>query len=58
MKAEKHADKFCCPMHPNEMSDKPGKCPKCGMDMKAMKSMKEDMPKMKEEMHKNMDSEE
>jgi uncharacterized paraquat-inducible protein A len=34
----KHAMVYQCPMHPNEQSDKPGKCPKCGMDMKAMKS--------------------
>ena len=25
---------YVCPMHPNEMSDKEGKCSKCGMDMK------------------------
>lgn len=24
---------YRCPMHPGEMSDKPGKCPKCGMVM-------------------------
>ncbi len=24
---------YQCPMHPEETSDKPGKCPKCGMDM-------------------------
>src|SRR5258707_12340134 len=24
---------YACPMHPNFISDKPGKCPKCGMDM-------------------------
>ncbi|HEY2721591.1 MAG TPA: heavy metal-binding domain-containing protein [Chitinophagaceae bacterium] len=24
---------YACPMHPNFVSDKPGKCPKCGMDM-------------------------
>jgi transcription initiation factor IIE alpha subunit len=22
-----------CPMHPEVRSDKPGKCPKCGMDL-------------------------
>jgi hypothetical protein len=26
--------KYCCPMHPNEVSDKPGKCSKCGMELK------------------------
>jgi transcription initiation factor IIE alpha subunit len=24
---------YACPMHPNFISDKPGKCPKCGMDL-------------------------
>ena len=24
---------FACPMHPEATADKPGKCPKCGMDM-------------------------
>src|SRR5260221_9039739 len=24
---------YACSMHPNFISDKPGKCPKCGMDM-------------------------
>jgi transcription initiation factor IIE alpha subunit len=24
---------YTCPMHPDVTSDKPGKCPKCGMDL-------------------------
>ena len=24
---------YQCPMHPEEKSDKPGKCSKCGMDL-------------------------
>ena len=25
--------KYSCPMHPEITGDKPGKCPKCGMDL-------------------------
>ncbi len=25
---------YACPMHSEATSDKPGKCPKCGMDLK------------------------
>ncbi len=38
-KAEKKTEKsdaaivYTCPMHPEVISDKPGKCPKCGMDL-------------------------
>lgn len=31
--AEKAAQKYTCPMHPNYISDKPGECPICGMDL-------------------------
>ena len=24
---------YRCPMHPDEISNKPGRCPKCGMDL-------------------------
>jgi len=24
---------YTCPMHPDVISDKPGKCPECGMDL-------------------------
>lgn len=24
---------YTCPMHPEVTADKPGKCPKCGMDL-------------------------
>ena len=29
----KHADTYTCPMHPTVISDKPGTCPICGMDL-------------------------
>ena len=28
---------YTCTMHPEVVSDKPGKCPKCGMDLVAKK---------------------
>ncbi len=28
-----HKAVYTCPMHPEEVSDKPGKCSKCGMDL-------------------------
>lgn len=28
------AEAYTCPMHPEIVRDKPGKCPKCGMDLK------------------------
>ena len=38
---------YACPMHPNFISDKPGKCPKCGMDMtlSTKEQMKRDVTK-------------
>jgi Heavy metal binding domain len=32
------ATKYTCVMHPEVVSDKPGKCPKCGMELVPMKS--------------------
>ena len=28
-----NAETYTCPMHPEVQSDKPGKCPKCGMTL-------------------------
>jgi hypothetical protein len=36
---------YTCPMHGDVKSDKPGACPKCGMDLKMME-MKQDSIKM------------
>ena len=30
---ESHAMKYYCPMHPEVVTDAPGKCPKCSMDL-------------------------
>lgn len=38
-KMEKKAEKYHCPMDTDVISDKPGKCPKCGMDMVKMNDM-------------------
>lgn len=32
-KKEVQKTMYTCPMHPNEMSEKKGKCSKCGMDL-------------------------
>jgi hypothetical protein len=33
----KPAAVYTCPMHSDVVSDKPGKCPKCGMDLVLVK---------------------
>lgn len=37
---------YTCTMHPEVISDKPGKCPKCGMDLVEKKSAKKGMDPM------------
>jgi hypothetical protein len=41
-KPHKHATakKYTCPMHPEVVSSKPGKCPKCGMKLELVKADK------------------
>lgn len=34
------AVKYTCPMHPEVVMDKPGKCPKCGMTLVVKKDVK------------------
>ncbi len=42
------SEKYTCPMHPHYVSDRPGTCPICGMDLVALEDdssdMSEDMP--------------
>ena len=47
---EQQEAQYTCPMHPEVVQDKPGKCPKCGMDL----VMKEN--KSKEMMHSKGDT--
>lgn len=42
------ASTYQCPMHPDVISDKPGKCPKCGMDLKLIKKEKKSQPTSKQ----------
>ncbi len=41
-KVKKHTSttKYTCTMHPEVIQDKPGKCPKCGMKLVAIKEVK------------------
>ena len=54
--------KYTCPMHPEVVTDKPGKCPKCGMALVEKTGTKKDgMHKMQDmhdmhDMHKMNDS--
>jgi len=36
---------YTCKMHPEVISDKPGKCPKCGMDLVRKEDLKKDSAK-------------
>ncbi len=39
---EETKEVYTCPMHSEVNSDKPGKCPKCGMDLVLKKDTSED----------------
>ncbi len=43
------AVKYTCPMHPEVIKDKPGKCPKCGMTLVVKKEVKKMKPESKKD---------
>lgn len=43
------AVKYTCPMHPEVIKDKPGKCPKCGMTLVVKKDVKKMKPESKKD---------
>lgn len=46
MQQEQTKEMYTCPMHPEVVSDKPGKCPKCGMILIKMKPTDTSISKM------------
>lgn len=43
--------KYTCPMHPEVVTDKPGKCPKCGMALVEKTGIKKDGMHNMQDMH-------
>lgn len=41
---------YTCPMHPEIISDNPGKCPKCGMNLEKVKGQASDQSEMTDDM--------
>ena len=48
--------KYSCPMHPNEVNDKAGKCSQCGMDLTLSPKEKMKMEVMKKYTGKELPS--
>ncbi len=46
-KAQVAQNTYTCPMHPDVVSDRPGKCPKCGMNLNLSKKEQMKMEVMK-----------
>lgn len=44
---DRKVPKWTCPMHPNYISDEPGKCPYCGMNLEPVSAGKQKTPKRK-----------
>lgn len=42
----RHEKKYTCPMHPEVISGKPGKCPRCGMDLVETENQTEPDPEI------------
>lgn len=53
-KSLKSATLYTCPMHPDVIKDRPGKCPKCGMDLYPI-STEKDKDHDKHEDHSSME---
>jgi hypothetical protein len=47
--------KYTCPMHPEVVTDKPGKCPKCGKTLVEKKGSKKDGMYKMHDMHDKHD---
>ncbi len=43
VKSDKSEAKYFCPMHPSIVSDKPGRCPICGMELQPFQKQKTDL---------------